>query len=1363
MSTRFRGPRSRRFSVAPRLESLEDRTLLAQAASNTFAVLTGEVGPSAVLSHDLRVDASRFGLTRRGVLLGFSASPEAAEPGPGRVRVSLVGPPRRQAVRVKPPASPVGSTLALSWVKAGSLSAVVASEAGHSGAYAVQAFLAGDADGDFRVTNADLQRIRSLRRVRSTDARYDLAADVDRNGIINDGDAKLARSNLGASTQVRPLGLTSSVETGELVGGFVVGRALAVVGSTSPLAELRLEQGGDGRPATSLIADASGSYRFPVDVDPGTTSFRVTASDVFGERVAVETSVDRRDLATDTSAPRIEIVSGDSAPLVNRNLVFQGRVTDLWSGVASLQAQLDDVAFVDVAFDAAGSFSWTTDLPLGGPADGAHSVAFRARDFAGNVVSETAWTSGLAARHAFELDTVGIRVVDGAPSGTYSWTPDQVDLTFSERPAGASWWESPYASFVGPRGDALTFGWGSMSYESSTINFDMGHLSWDLYSGEYTFRLEPGITDRAGNPLEGPSEFRFSIVRPIGIASVSPREGSTIPSWEDAKFKVRFDGLIDSFESGALQLIVDGAPRTDRIVIELEPKRLGLDLELFGTDFTAGTTVELVIDGDAILARDGTPVDADGDGFPGGRRTIRYETASFDLVPETTIHGYVYDADSPADAPIPVVGATVQLIPVFVSQWGQGAFSTTTDASGYFEIGLGDANGDGVADGVPVPEAFLMIDGKQAVTESGYRYLSIYRAFRSFPGRRNRLEIDNALMDVDPNTPGSQIDLYLPKLAKSDIHDRALRQAPRVGPEGKARMRAAYPDLDPRVFDEFRLDGLSDFDWYGSSGFDESAIVPLHFDRLPVPKPPVASPRFAFAIVGTQFAWAGVNLPLFSNGKHSGYGIDIRFPNLEEIAPHDDVLIWKYDQRSDDWTLVGSRRVSFDGLSLWSRYEEEFGFDEPGLFFVSEGSPTRIVVSPIPGNLVGSGADFTSGDHPALPSDSIAALLIEEARVFDDEQLIDRMGLIRSTGYWENRYLERFLLRKPSSEKEYHDFHSFSITREPEDTPNSVIKATVRRLRADLHRRLQLQAEHGYLDDLELHTDTALFSKLRTPVIEGSDGLGDRHPPLLEGSQGGEIHYLDWNVTIESLGGGAGSGVTGRGHYSVDLCWELLYDFGVDASSVDSRETAAFWVLQHERGYTPFAVRRFWILEEPITGSFIIPEEFTEFDNRIPDGTRPSEGVAPLPPPEPVGPTPPTWFGVDPVIHYRVVADDGTELAGTVAAPGGVPIEVVLPSGVGYVAYLYQPSTGRTSAISSRTLEYTDPYWDWAQLPWFRDPRVRRVVQLGPPDDSDWDGDGIPDLGELVLGTDRLRADTDGDGRTDAEELTHRQNPLDPR
>jgi hypothetical protein len=86
----------------------------------------------------------------------------------------------------------------------------------------------------------------------------------------------------------------------------------------------------------------------------------------------------------DTRAPVVALDGPPAGSTTDHNPTVTGRVTDDRSGVASLEARVDDGPFNPVAVDAAGGFQFTTALPLDGSADGSHTVELRATDRAGN-------------------------------------------------------------------------------------------------------------------------------------------------------------------------------------------------------------------------------------------------------------------------------------------------------------------------------------------------------------------------------------------------------------------------------------------------------------------------------------------------------------------------------------------------------------------------------------------------------------------------------------------------------------------------------------------------------------------------------------------------------------------------------------------------------------------------------------------------------------------------------------------------------------------------------------------------------------------------------------------------------------------
>ena len=86
----------------------------------------------------------------------------------------------------------------------------------------------------------------------------------------------------------------------------------------------------------------------------------------------------------DTVAPSITITAAEERRRVSTSPTVAGILSDIGTGVASLQARLDAGVFTSVAVGAGGSFSFATGLATDGSDDGAHVVTFEAADRAGN-------------------------------------------------------------------------------------------------------------------------------------------------------------------------------------------------------------------------------------------------------------------------------------------------------------------------------------------------------------------------------------------------------------------------------------------------------------------------------------------------------------------------------------------------------------------------------------------------------------------------------------------------------------------------------------------------------------------------------------------------------------------------------------------------------------------------------------------------------------------------------------------------------------------------------------------------------------------------------------------------------------------
>ncbi|HEY1379330.1 MAG TPA: Ig-like domain-containing protein [Gemmataceae bacterium] len=113
----------------------------------------------------------------------------------------------------------------------------------------------------------------------------------------------------------------------------------------------------------------------------GTSNITVTATDANGAKISTTFKVT---VATqDTTAPAVTVTSPADGQTFTTNPTITGSATDN-VGVTKLQASVDGGAPQDVAVDSQGHYAFTPTLATDGSADGRHTVAFTAKDAAGN-------------------------------------------------------------------------------------------------------------------------------------------------------------------------------------------------------------------------------------------------------------------------------------------------------------------------------------------------------------------------------------------------------------------------------------------------------------------------------------------------------------------------------------------------------------------------------------------------------------------------------------------------------------------------------------------------------------------------------------------------------------------------------------------------------------------------------------------------------------------------------------------------------------------------------------------------------------------------------------------------------------------
>ncbi len=185
------------------LLSLAAPPLFAQVSGGVVASFTGSLSSAGQEDRiGFEVDTDHYNLNSRGavdLIFLLSAEQSAQAPlDPGLISIESKEGGNVKVDTRKPDTADSTASIALASLTPGKYEIVVRSEHKTTGGYRLDVFLAGDANGDFKVDAADLQLIASLSGTKSSDPNYSPYADVDRNGVINGGDRQRADANLGA-------------------------------------------------------------------------------------------------------------------------------------------------------------------------------------------------------------------------------------------------------------------------------------------------------------------------------------------------------------------------------------------------------------------------------------------------------------------------------------------------------------------------------------------------------------------------------------------------------------------------------------------------------------------------------------------------------------------------------------------------------------------------------------------------------------------------------------------------------------------------------------------------------------------------------------------------------------------------------------------------------------------------------------------------------------------------------------------------------------------------------------------------------------------------------------------------------------
>ncbi len=370
------------------LENLENRQMLSivppeleqpnlLAADIGFAHINGSIeAPGEVERIDFSI-GSNFSLAGKNVRLGFFVErAETSAVDPHAVKIFDY---RGKSVKTEVSSNDLRGlpeSLVLADLKRGDYTIEVrgTSRRGPTGAFVLHVYLAGDVNGDFRVTTSDVNTIKNLDGTRIGSSKYREEADVNLDGKIDKKDQQLAKKNVGDSVSALPLSLTiDSISPAPVVlpGGVLATQQAAsqVNGTATAGATVTLDKDGDGFDDGSVLVGAGGSYSLPATLVEGLNTLRVqaTKSGSVSQTASIQITLDTQPPPT----PSFNLdPNDDSVPVGDLQTTFatvkligatspNTAVTLLQTGVTTISNGSGGFEFVGVAL-AMGENTFTT-------------------------------------------------------------------------------------------------------------------------------------------------------------------------------------------------------------------------------------------------------------------------------------------------------------------------------------------------------------------------------------------------------------------------------------------------------------------------------------------------------------------------------------------------------------------------------------------------------------------------------------------------------------------------------------------------------------------------------------------------------------------------------------------------------------------------------------------------------------------------------------------------------------------------------------------------------------------------------------------------------------------------------------------
>jgi Dockerin type I domain len=288
---------------------LEDRVVLSAGQGSTFAIMPGSVTTTGQVSTiNFKMDPSMFTTPKRNgdivVGIDIASATNATSSATIKPQIISVKDASGHSVAVQhskydpkvAKANKLGNattSAVLATVRlpktgqpAADYSVQVTGLQGTTGTYLVGFYLPGDVAGTGQVTEADLKTIKKDKGMTAESSSYNFDADVNRDGVINAQDLRLAKEDLGVSTAVEPVvSVNLDPSSNPALNNTVPYSSVVYEGDATPNATITFLDQASGVSTTTTAAAQTGAYTITVPLVTGSNTFTVTTMDAFGQSI----------------------------------------------------------------------------------------------------------------------------------------------------------------------------------------------------------------------------------------------------------------------------------------------------------------------------------------------------------------------------------------------------------------------------------------------------------------------------------------------------------------------------------------------------------------------------------------------------------------------------------------------------------------------------------------------------------------------------------------------------------------------------------------------------------------------------------------------------------------------------------------------------------------------------------------------------------------------------------------------------------------------------------------------------------------------------------------------------------------------